>query len=230
MKLVNIETLKKAAPADLLLVLTTGRPFLQQDGSRRVTDAPMSLPCIPGAFVIDHNELLSLASEPLAYPDYPGRFQSSDMTLFQFRDVIRVLGFLPDAMTLTALRTVVLFTPVIQYALEHWVDTLAKVRTHPGSMPCVVNNHTIDMEELGFLTIGWSGSKAHMLLTPKGYRLALAISNLSQELLTGAMPEQYVSADFKTIAYARLWGERQGTVKQVTAAVHNRLDNYIGDL
>lgn len=227
MKLVTLDTVKNAAPADLFLVLSTGRPFLRQDGSAHTTDAPMQLPCIPGAFLLSHSDLLALASEPLVYPEYAGRFQSSDMTYLQFQDVIKALGYSPDAVPLDKLRIILQLAPIMQYALENWTDALYKLQKHPGSMPLQTSAHANDMIECGLATVGWSGKGPHIILTAKGYRLALAICTLSCDLLTGATPEQYVSADFKAIKYDRLWTERQGTIKQVINDLHNRLDKYL---
>lgn len=230
MKLVPIEAIDKAAPSDLFLVLTSGLPYYQQDGCEWNTDAPRVLPCIPAGFRLDHSEMMQLSAKPLNYPDIPGRFQTSVMHYHQFVDVIKVLGFHPDAITVPQLRIVLHYSVYITYALNNWVDLMDKIVKHPGSLPHTANAHTVDMIYMGLLVMGWVGSKPHMMLTPKGYRLAKAIRNLSLGLLSGAMPEQYVSSDFKSIEYPRLWNERQGTVCQVMDEIHGRLDNYIGDL
>lgn len=227
MKLVTLDTVKTAAPSDLFLVLSTGRPYIYQDGSTYHTDAPMQLPCIPGAFRLTHTDVLVLASEPLKYPDYPGRFQSSDMTYLQLQDVIKAMGFYPETIPLEKLRVIFQLVPIMQYALCNWTDALYKLQKHPGSMPYQANANVNGMLELGFATLGWSGKGPHIMLTPLGYRLAMAICAISCDLLTDASPEQYVSADFKTIKYDRLWTERQGTVKQVTVTTELRIDKYL---
>lgn len=230
MKLVTLENVQKAAPADLFLVLSTGRPYIYQDCGTYHSDAPMALPCIPGAFQLTHTDLLVLASEPLKYPDYPGRVQSSDMTYLQFQDVVKAMGFYPETIPLEKLKVIFQIVPIVQYALYNWTDTLYKLQKHPGSMPYKPDANVNDMLEFGFATLGWSGKGPHIMLTPLGYRLAIAICAISCDLLSGAIPEQYVSADFKMIKYDRLWTERQGSVKQIIADVVMRLDKYIGDL
>lgn len=227
MKLVTLDVVKAAAPADLFLVLSTGRPYFRQDGGSFTMAAPMTLPCIPGAFLISHTDLLALASEPLIYPEYAGRFQSSDMSYLQFQDVVKALGFHPDAVPLDKLRVILQLTSIMQYALENWTDVLYKTQKHPGSMPLQTAAHANDLIGCGLATLGWSGKGPHILLTPIGYRLALATCAISCDLLAGASSEQYVSADFKAIKYSRLWAERQGTVKQVINDVNNRMDRYL---
>lgn len=230
MKLVTIETIEKAAPSDLFLVLSTGLPHYMQDGHVWETEALRVLPCIPAGFRLDHSEMMQLSAKPLTYQDVPGRFQTERLDYHQFIDVIKVLGFHPDAITVPQLRVVLHYTVYISYALYNWVNLLERLMNHPGSQPLTANMDTVDMLHMGLVVNGWVGSRPHVMLTAKGYRLARAVRNLSLKLAECPNLERFFSADFKTIEYRQLWKERQGTVGQVIDELHGRLDNYVGDM
>lgn len=230
MKLVKLEEVEKGAPSELFLDLSSGHPYLHQDGVSRGCSLTYDAPFIKAAMLLANSDLLDMAARPLFDSELSSDYDTVFYTYDQFQDVIKAFGYSVDNITVKQLRTVLYFMPIIKHALDNWLDLLTKIHKHPGSMPYESSDSLIDMECMQLITVGICGTKQHVMLTVKGARLELVLRGLSRELLTNAAPEQYVSGDHRTINYDRLWTERQGNVKLVHDTMHARLDKLIGDL
>jgi len=218
--------MKSSAPNAIHLALDSGRPYLFCDGS--VSNGVLTeLPSVEAAFELTHYDLLGTVNRPLVTIDCGDCCYNDSFTYLQFRDMIRSFGFKSKDLTIEQMRILFYYLPIFKHAYHYWSNYLLNMLTKTGSVRAPKSEVLSQLVNHKLVTVGVVCGAQHIMLTPTGARLAVALRVLVNDLLTDATPGQYISDDLTQIAYHNLWVERQGNVQYNSASKRVNLDKLL---